>query len=290
MMANNRKAVDMINDRVIEMIKQDGILPWQKPWVNGVGGAARNAVSNREYQGINVWLLMATEYTDPRWCTYKQATEKGGKVIKGEHGTPIVFWKILEGKEKDKRGNPVKIPFLRYFKVFNVEQTEGIDWPELEKVQGDGATPIKCCDNVVKNWKGKPKVKVAGKQAMYIAAKDEVHMPPAKLFKKKEERYSTLFHELGHATGHESRLNRTFGKQFGDKEYAREELVAELTAAYLSGYCGIQDKTIENSAAYLKNWMKRIEEDPNLLVWAGSRATKAYDLILGRNQKVAKAE
>lgn len=254
-----------------------GTVPWRKPWAT-LEGAPRNLQSGKCYRGVNIFLLAFQGYSSPYWLTRKQIFARGGKIRKGEHGTAIVFWKTFDSKTQvDKNGKPKKCWMLRYYLVWNVEQTEGVDYPKPEKKQHN---PIPVCESVVENWEDKPSI-VNGGRACYSRRDDRVTMPELGYFDMPEEYYSTLFHELAHSTGHESRLNRDLNGGFGSRTYSLEELVAEMGAAFLCGFCGIECKTLENSAAYIQTWLGRLKADPKLVISAASRAQKAADMILG---------
>ena len=273
----------VITDRIVKQL-ESGVAPWQKPW-KGEDQLPRNFVTGKPYRGVNIWLLFCEFHTSPYWLTYKQATELGGNVKKGEKGTPIVFWKF--GKyEKEEGGTTVeKKSFLvRYYTVFNLDQCENLKkMPEV--VETVPVEPIAACEAVVTNWTTKPEVKHGGNKAAYHKILDYILMPERNSFNSPEEYYSTLFHEFTHSTGHEKRLNReslTDAKMFGDEGDSREELVAEMGAAFLSGMTGIENKTINNSASYLQHWVKTLKEDPRMILVAGAQAQKAADFILNR--------
>jgi antirestriction protein ArdC len=153
------------------------------------------------------------------------------------------------------------------------------------KVEEREFTPIECCEQIVAGYKGAPEVTHGHTKAAYRPSADEVIMPSAERFHSNEEYYSTLFHEFTHSTGHKSRLARKgivdADASFGDDKYGREELVAEMGAAFLCGHAGIEASTIDNSASYLAGWLKVIKGDPKLIVQAAGAAQKAADLILG---------
>ncbi len=285
---SKKDVYEIVTDRIIALLEQ-GVVPWQKPWsVPGGGGFHRNLVSKKPYRGINVWLLLGSGYATPWWVTYKQAKTLGGQVRKGERGTPVVFWRILEKEtgQTNEKGEPIvdKIPLLRYYTVFNVEQCDGLEdrIPEAAKPSAD-FTPIEVCGRVVDGWEEKPEIKFGGSHAFYIAGTDYIGCPKPEHFKTSEAFYSTLFHELSHSTGHKDRLNRKSLVEhdgFGGNNYSQEELVAELGASCLCGFCGIENVVIDNSAAYIKNWLAKLKDDRKLLVYAAAQAQKAADLIL----------
>lgn len=273
----------IVTDRIIAQLEK-GVIPWQMPWMRDQK-APMNLLSRKPYQGVNAMMTGCMGYRSPFWLTYKQATGMGGQVRKGEKGTPIVFWKFLE-KEDDK-GKKKKIPLLRYFTVFNVEQVEGIDqsglYPENKAID---FKPIEKAEEIVKASQCKPRIQHVEQKAYYSPVLDYINMPVPESFRTPEEYYSTLFHELAHATGHKERLNRkTLAEiaHFGDHSYSKEELVAEMGSAYLCAITGISDPVIENQAAYIQGWLKKLKNDPAMVVQAASQAQKAADYIIGNN-------
>jgi antirestriction protein ArdC len=279
-------AYQVITDRMITLLEQ-GQIPWQKPWQSGQL-MPRNAVSGREYRGVNVFLLHAMCFESPFWLTYKQAQELGGNVRRGEKACPVVFWKWLDAEEDGERK---RIPFLRYYSVFNVGQCEGIPAGKIgsPSVTRREHCPIVEAERIVAAMPRRPEIKAGLARAFYSPSGDYVGMPGPEQFRTGEDYYSVLFHELTHATGHESRLNRkgvggTEGEwsAFGSTPYAKEELVAEMGAAFLCGQAGIVERTLDNSAAYVGAWLQRLKDDRRLVVHAAAQAQKAADYVLGR--------
>ena len=274
------KAYQVITDRILELLEQ-GIVPWRKPWKGG--GEAKNLISQKGYRGVNRFLLNVANYASPFWLTFKQAQKVGGHIKKGEKSTPVVFWKLLE-KENPKTGEQKNIPVLRYYRVFNLEQTRGIKAPEEEGMDAQPFTPIQRCEQLVAVMPSPPRIQHKRQAAFYNSALDLVNLPKPESFESAEEYYSTLFHELTHATGHKSRLNRPSlveVSKFADPSYAREELVAEMGSSFLCGRTGIETATLDNSAAYINNWLKRLRNDSRLVVQAAAQAQKAADYIRG---------
>lgn len=277
---------EVITNRIIEQLEA-GTAPWHKPWqVHGKNGLPRNLVTMREYRGINVWILLSSGFSSPYWLTYRQAQTVGCHVRVGEKGLPLVYWKIGTREVQDGDETVEKRSVLcRFYTVFNVEQCEGLKIQPTEPTENEPQVqPIEACEQVVSTWLGKPLIKHGGDCASYSKVLDCVRMPERDRFSSAEEYYSTLFHELTHSTGHRSRLNRsslTEFERFGDESYSREELVAEMGSAFLAGYCGIENRTINNSAAYLANWLDALKSDSRLVLVAASQAQKAVDLILG---------
>jgi antirestriction protein ArdC len=276
----------VITDRVITLLEQ-GIIPWQKSW-HGGELMPRNLASGREYRGVNVFLLHAMSYASPFWLTFNQAKELGGTVRRGEKACPVVFWKWLESEEDGERK---RVPLLRYYSVFNVCQCDGIRPDKIPPltVTRRQHSPITEAERIVAAMPKCPEIRSGLDRAFYSPAGDFVGMPAPGQFQSGEDFYSVLFHELTHSTGHESRLNRkgvcgTEGEwsAFGSTPYAKEELVAEMGAAFLCGQAGIVERTLENSAAYVGSWLQRLKEDRRLVVHAAAQAQKAADYILGR--------
>ena len=289
--SSKRDVYDVITARIMELLDK-GIVPWRKPWRGGRAGKPKNLASGKDYRGVNTFLLhcagMAGGYDSPYWLTFNQAKERGGNVRKGEHGMPVVFWNWLEREKTDSQTGEAKteeIPFLRYYTVFNVEQCDGIDCPkpDTQSVPLD-FQPIAECETVVEGFTDKPGIEHDGAgRAFYRPSDDTVHMPESGRFDSAQAYYATLFHELAHSTGHGSRLGRTKDQKqaaFGSTDYGKEELVAEMGAAFLCGHCGIDGATIENAAAYIDGWRRAIRQDKKLVVHAAAQAQKAADYIL----------
>lgn len=172
---------------------------------------------------------------------------------------------------------------LRYYTVFNVEQIDGlkIELPEIPRVEHN---PIAEAEAIVANMPNRPEIQHGPARCFYRPSMDFVNMPEIGLFAQAEEYYASLFHELTHSTGHESRLNRRSSdapRHFGDKEYSREELVAEMGAAFLAAACGIEHATLENSAAYLQGWLSVLRTDAKAVIIAAAQAQRAADYIQG---------
>lgn len=277
---------EVITSRIMQQL-ESGVSPWHKSWkVRGKSGLPRNLVSGREYRGINVWTLLSSGYASPEWLTFRQARQLDGHVRQGEVGSPIVYWKF--GRCEVEDGDEImekRSVLCLYYTVFNVAQCEGLRIPLAEPAENQPQVrTIEACEKVVADWRGKPVIKHGGDCASYSKVLDCVQMPERVCFDSAAEYANALFHELVHSTGHPARLNRvtlTDFERFGDQYYSREELVAEMGAAFLAGYCGIENRTINNSAAYLANWLNALKKDSRLVLVAASQAQKAADLILG---------
>jgi antirestriction protein ArdC len=274
-----RDVYQIITDRIIQLL-ESGTVPWHQPWKSATQWP-QNLVSRKHYRGINTFLLSAARYASPYWLTMRQVNLLGGKVKKGEKAFPVVFWKIF--REEGENDEIKRVPFLRYYSVFNVAQCEGINTPTIEVAGNPNFEPIARCEQVVSEMPKRPVINHAHDRACYHPSLDTVTMPEAKLFKSGEHYYSTLFHELVHATGHVSRLNRkevAEPDKFGTDPYSREELVAEMGAAFMCGHCDIENHTVEYSASYIQHWLERLKGDRKLVVLAAAQAQKACDFIL----------
>jgi len=276
----------IVTDQIIKRL-ESGIVPWRKPWRTE---SPCNLLSGKPYRGINPFLLAPQGYGSRYWLTLNQANRLGGRIRKGEHSSIVTFWNV--GKEKivrdaDGKDRKSKPFLLRFYRVFNIEQTEGI----AEKLGLGNASPrvasIEQCEAIVNGMPNPPK-REQSDRAWYRPFTDSVGMPSKSLFNSAEEYYSTLFHELTHSTGHASRIGRDGIEtlnSFGSESYSKEELVAELGAAMLCGVTGISPATILNSAAYLQSWINRLRGDSKLLVSAASAAQKAADYIRNASAK-----
>lgn len=284
-----------VTDTIIAQLEK-GTIPWQRPW-KGNSAMHTNLKSKKAYRGINPFLLdlaaMDGGYSSPYWVTFKQGTEMGGTLKKikgatkgtGQKATMVVFWKIMRIKtdELDDKGQPrIKtIPLLKYYNVFNVEQFEGFEdkVPQMDKVEFNS---IEIAQALIDNMPEAPAISHGGNSAFYRPATDSVTLPTPESFDTPEAYYATAYHELVHATGHESRVGRIKDwATFGSEPYAKEELVAEMGAAMLSGFADIDMPVRENSAAYIASWLKALKDDHKLVVGAAGQAQKAADYIIG---------
>jgi len=277
------KVYSIITEQIIDQLNQ-GKIPWNQPWI---GGRAKNLISGKEYRGINTFILGSQRAKSPYWLSYKQAQQLGGNVKKGEKSTMIVFWKQVQVDDKDSKTGKKTIPMLRYYRVFNSDQCNLPEnkTPVLEANQN--FQPIEQCERIVSGMPKRPTIQHQESKAYYSPSDDFVNMPAKNAFEKEEFYYSVLFHELGHSTGHASRCARKKFHEwqpFGSDSYSKEELVAEMTAAFLCGESGIERETIQNSAAYIQSWTRKFKENVKLVVLAAAQAQKAADFIMGRNQ------
>ena len=275
---------EIVNKRITELL-EEGTIPWRKPWRSTEG--PRNLISKKPYRGINSFLLNCSPYESDYWLTYKQAKQKGGTVRKGQKANLVVFWKWLntvKEEDSDTETRLTKVPLLRYYNVFNLDQIDGINPPKENEVFNP-FTPIEQAELIIQNMQNKPSIDYGGDRACYSPLHDSVKLPNPETFHSSEEFYSTAFHELLHATGHASRLGRKGilePSYFGSHDYSQEELIAEFGASMLCGVSGIEQSTIENSAAYIQGWLKVLKNDKKLLVLAAAQGQKSADFILNR--------
>lgn len=286
----NRTGFDIyqtVTDTIIKQL-ESGTVPWHQPWVGGNATALQipqNKTTGKQYRGINILLLWAAmqnkKLTTHEWANFKQWQAKGENIRKGEKGTMVVYYDIVE---REDEGEVKKIPFLKYSLVFNRSQ--------LVNYQPDDTTTptatsiverIAVADNFVHNTNAVIQHHDGG--ACYIPSSDRVMMPFTDRFidtptcTATEGYYAALMHELTHWTGNKDRLNRNGGKKFGDKYYAEEELVAELGAAFLCAGFGIATPGHEHNAGYIDHWLKVLKENKHAVITAASEASKAVDYL-----------
>jgi antirestriction protein ArdC len=279
---------EVITHRIIEKM-ESGCVPWRKPWRTE---APCNLISQREYSGLNKILLASDGFSSRFWLTLNQANKLGGKIKPGSKSSIVTFWKRNPYKKHNAETGEDELRqgfLLRYFRVFNLDQTEGIK-EALGLTESPERVPnIGVCDAIVRDMPARPPI-VGSDHAWYSPIADQVGIPAREKFNSSEEYYSTLFHELVHSTGHKSRLHREqFDNpvRFGSESYSKEELIAELGASMLCGVSGISPRVLDNSASYLHSWIARLRGDSRLIISAASAAQKASDFILGKAAHVA---
>jgi len=286
---------DEVTRRIIAELEA-GRFPWVQPWgrpeAAGLApGLPRNALTGRHYSGVNVLILWGAViergYPSQGWLTFKQALEAGGSVRKGERGTTVVyadrFTPEAEKERARESGEDAKaIPFLKRFTVFNVAQCEGLRpglAPEPVPLPEREIVPV--AEEVIAA--SGVDFRIGGSRAFYVPGADYVQVPPQPAFFEQVNYYRTCLHELTHATGHRSRLGRNQTGAFGSKDYAREELVAEMGAAFLCASLGIVP-TVRH-ADYLAGWLDVLREDNRAIFRAAGQASKAADWLLARHRE-----
>lgn len=326
-----KKFASMMIERITALKNQD----WEKSWFNGVAyeGLPQN-YSGRTYNASNSFMLQlisATEnYSMPVFMTFKQAMDNGLRINKGAESFPVVYWDI---NIKDSLGNRLTVaeynnlpkadkedcsvvPFLKYYPVFNIDQTnfKEVKPEEFEKLKqkfgrpeikdAEGMYSHNAIDNMVQKqtWVCPIKNDKPSDDAYYSRTQDIVVLPMKAQFKKHESKeeiykdgmryYSVMLHEMTHSTGSPDRLAREKGNKFGDPKYAKEELVAELTSAMICNSMGFDSKITDNSAKYLDNWLGALKEDPKFIVSVMADVNKAAEMILDKvdEQRLALGE
>jgi antirestriction protein ArdC len=270
-----------ITDSIITELEK-GAAPWVKPW-NAPQGADKNVISQKPYRGINRLLLAMVGgikgYSNPAWATYKQWEQLGGNVRKGEKAAKIIFWS--QAKSTNPEGEEKAYAFAKAYFVFNVAQVEGIDIVASEDKQNDNAK-IDNCESTIKATQAK--IIHGGDTACFIPSSDVIRMPELGTFQSSEHYYATAFHELTHWTSDKKRCDRDISKgRFGNPDYAFEELVAELGAAFLCSTHGIAGDL--RHAGYIESWLKALKNDNKAIFKASGLAQAAADYVM--NCKVA---
>jgi antirestriction protein ArdC len=271
-----------VTDSIIAELEK-GAIPWVKPW-RVDGSADKNFVSQKPYQGINRLLLgmssMAKGYSNPSWATFKQWQESGANVKSGEKATHIVFFKPVKTTDK-ATGKDSAYCVIKGYSVFNVQQT---DMDIIPSTTPDTAfNPIPSCEErIVKTGAS---ISHGGDAAFYMPSQDRIQLPNKGAFNSEANYYATAFHELSHWTGAKHRLDRDLDKgRYGNPSYAFEELVAEISAAYLCADYRIQGEL--RHAGYIQSWLKACKEDSKAIFKAAALAQKATDYIQGLDATV----
>lgn len=267
----------IVTDKIIAGLEK-GEIPWKRPWKDGF---AVNHVRNTPYRGLNQFVLTFVADSNGwvnRWVTFKTIASKGWRLKKGEHGTAISFFTFIT----DEDDADVRFPLLRYYTVFSLSQLE--EMPEIPSTENKEFSVIDRAEQLIQKYVDRPSVSMSGDSAYYSPTNDRITLPVPSKFNSDELYYSTYFHELGHSTGHAKRLARkgiVEFDRFGSEQYGVEELIAEFTCAFLCAEAQIEQAVIENTTAYIQNWLKVLKNDRQMLLTAASQAQKASDYILG---------
>lgn len=282
--ASRADVYERVTAKVIEQLEA-GTAPWRRPWQIGAAPLSRPLRANGlPYRGINtllLWMLAQTSgYDSNYWMTYKQAQELGGQVRKGEKAATVVYAGAIERTQQNEKGEEEesRIPFLKTYSVFNADQVDGL--PErFRPVVAEPNTPldqmqrIEAADEFFANIGAD--IRHGGDKAFYQPALDFIQIPLYETFESAEAYAATLAHEAVHWSAHSSRLDRSIKNAFGTKDYAREELVAELGAAYLGADLGIFIEPRADHAAYLASWLGVLKEDKRAIFRAAAHAERA---------------
>lgn len=295
---------DLYQDFTDQVIKQmeNNNMNWSKPFTTTILNGHHNVISKKPYQGMNCFSIGLSVHKNGfksnEWATFNQWKNLGAKIKKGSKGTEILYWNIKEYEDKTNKDEKVKIPFLRYFVVFNADQVEGYETKEkglkdfnLKEID-DWKAHFKT-DTFVKNTKADIQI---NNKAFYSPNGDFIGMPPKEDFKgdkentKEQYYYSTLLHELTHWSGHSSRCNRDLKNRFGSKAYAMEELVAEIGSAFLCSHLGVTKAPTPNHGRYLNNWLEVLKEDKKAIFKAFSLSKVSSEYLLELDQTETKEE
>ncbi|MGV1016835.1 MAG: ArdC family protein [Fluviibacter phosphoraccumulans] len=280
-----------LTNKIIEHL-ENGTAPWQKPWDGRAPQLPINAATGKPYQGCNSLWLSMQEYNDPRWATYKQATELGWQVKKGQKSSMIEYWKTHDEQNlTDDKGKPVlgedgkpkkvrvKLDWPRVYRalVFNARQMDNVPPLETNEPKYDW-DPVERAEKII-DASGAFIYHDELDQAYYTVNADEIHLPDRTQFKNDSLYYGTVLHELGHWTGHPLRLNRDMTGAFGSEAYAKEELRAELASYFMSAQIGIAHDP-ERHASYVGGWIKALKSDPNEIFRASKDAERMTQYVL----------
>lgn len=286
-------AYETVTAAIIEMMERGGA-EWIKGWATSPAALPRR-VTGEAYRGINQLLLgmigADCGFTSPTWMTFKQAKELGGMVRKGEKSSPSIYFGTVEADKGEGAGEGAgeadgaegrRIPFARLYRVFNVDQIDGLPDrfappPAAAPVNPDGRNSL--AESILRAT-GAQIGEDGGNRAYYRPATDSIHLPHFDQFRSADDYLTTLAHELCHWTGAKHRLDRNLVNAFGSKDYAREELIAELGAAFVCNAIGVAGGHIESHAAYLASWIQCLREDKRAIFRAASAAQAAADLVL----------
>ena len=282
-MAN--KSIEKVNAFIFKQLEA-GTIPWRKSWTVQ-RQQPTNPISGTKYSGINWFILSLTGSSYCQYVTFNQAKQAGGSVKKKDQhiigGIPVIKYGYYEREDK-KTGEKTEGQYLKHYTVFALEDCEGLDHLKVEPPlpEGNDNSRISHCERIIE---GNIHNTSYGNPA-YSSALDVVRMPRIEEFESSEEYYAAYFHELTHWTMHKKRCNREReeGRSFGDHEYSKEELVAEMGAAYLCAHAGIDQPVIENNAAYIQSWLKVLKGNKNYLVSAAAQAQKAFNFLTAFEQ------
>lgn len=264
---------ETVTNRIVEELEQ-GTVPWVKPWKTTL---PYNAVSQRAYSGVNILLLWYTAYGQPAWLTFKQARGLGGYVKKEEKSTHIVYASTYTKKGVDSSGGETEeeIPFLKWYSVFNIEQCEGLPERLYQKPVPTTDVNYEQVEHFIADICAS--IKHGGSVACFVPSLDLIRLPNAEDFEGPEHYFAVSLHEHGHWSGHPARLNRNLSTRFGDESYAAEELIAELTAAFLCAHLGVPGRL--RHAEYLASWLRVLKKDTKAIFTAARKATEAAEYL-----------
>jgi antirestriction protein ArdC len=266
-----------VTDKIIAELETGNIPSWVKNWSGGAG-ADCNVISKKTYSGINTIILGMSGFKSPFWGTYKQWLSIGAKINKDQFSNyqSIVFYApVKTAKKQDNEEKQQVYKLMRYFRVYNAEQVTGFQAPALpvQRVFNDVAS-IEAL-----TVKSGAKLQFGGDRAYYSPSQDYIAMPHKTQFNSEASYYATLLHELSHWSGHKSRLDRDLSGRFGNEAYAAEELIAELSAAFLCARFSITGELRHSS--YIASWLRVLKNDNKAIFKAAALAQKSADYLAG---------
>jgi antirestriction protein ArdC len=270
---------EIVTNKIIDELEK-GIIPWRKPWIGTNAIISHN--SGKPYSFINQMLIGE----QGEFITFKQIQAEGGKLAKGSKGKTVVFYKMNLYKDKDENGNEEikKFPMLRYYKVFNIKDTDLK--PKYDNLEPIKFNPIEKAETLANEYLTRENIKfnnVIGDKAFYSPLTDAITLPEKEQFPDTSEYYSTLFHEITHSTGAENRLNRKLLAEYhkSKEERSKEELIAEIGGAAMLAHLGIDtNESFKNTTAYIQGWLTFLKNDTKAIVSASSQAEKSHNFIL----------
>ncbi len=287
---NKPDAFTRITNQIVADL-QKGVKSWTRPWAGG-GHNSHITMPRRHsgetYQGINILTLWVSSieqgFSSSTWMTYKQALDLGGQVRKGETGSPVVYASTFTKNEdqNNPESKDIEIPFMKGYTVFNTDQIDDLPDQFYDKPTAPDY-PVNRIDHAERFFRNTgAKIVNGGNQAFYTKGPDYIKMPHIEVFSDSEDYYATIAHEITHWTRHPDRLDRDFGqKRFGDEGYAKEELVAELGAAFICAHLGIKLEDREDHSAYIASWLLALENDKRYIFHAAADAQRAVNFIMG---------
>jgi antirestriction protein ArdC len=272
----------VVTDKIVGQLESGEVPIWLRPWKiskkNGAGLLPINVLTGRHYHGINVPILWGEAadkaYPTNGWLTFQQAREKGAHVRRGEKATEVVFTKRLTIKDKES-DEERQISMLRSYYVFNEAQVEGLTIDAYQPPRKTDEDRYSQADAFIRATGAD--IRYGGNEAAYIPARDYVVMPPFQAFKTTDGFYATELHECGHWTGAKPRLDRDLSGRFGTRAYAAEELIAEVTSAFLCAHLGIEGDL--RHAGYVKHWAELLRSDNRAIFTAAAKAQQAADYL-----------
>ena len=275
-----------ITNKLVETMK-NGTAPWQRPWRGGEG--AKNGISGRLYTGMNQLVLSIAgneldKGKDPRWLTFKQASDNGLKIKKGSKGRKVILWKPFCDENDETK---IVAVMQKTFTVFHASQVDGLK--EYKAPEPNIFDAHEKAEKIISE--SGAKINFGGERAFYSPSGDYIQLPKKTDFKSMEGYYSTALHELTHWTGHKSRLNRSIKNNFGTVNYAYEELIAEMGSLFIASSAKILqvEGEFQNHASYVESWLNHLQKEPDMLFKAAAQASKAADFLLKKGGMTGEA-